>query len=238
MSRATKILAGTTVLGLATSLYLYLENSSLRDQVTDKTQIIEAVESDRAAAANDEASRARDGKINFRGGAAPTLPDGPKESDLDRRVRRTEEFAAIFGRFDGETEEQWRARVGPLIAAGLMKTRLRTNEFRRVAERKANVTPEQTQAIDDAMYKVYNDVMNLANKSVTDGTLSPYGRNVAGWLDFAGGLGGILHDAQGKMGTILRPEQMKAMADAGFEWGEYIGSQVRWEDIAAPPPPK
>jgi hypothetical protein len=239
MSRATKILAGTTVLGFATSIYLYVDNSSLREEVSDKTQVIEKVESERTVAANDEAAtKARDGKIAFNSAAAPTLPDAPKESRLDRRVRRTEEFEAMFGRLDGETEEQWRARVAPFIAAGLMRTRLRTNEFRRVAEEKAKVTPEQAKAIDDALLKTYDDVMDYANKSVKDGVLSPYERNVAGWLDFAGGLGGVLHEAQGKVGGILRPEQLKAMSDAGFEWGEYIGAQVRWEDIAAPPPRK
>lgn len=238
MSRATKILAGTTVLGFATSIYLYVSNSSLREEVAEKAQVIEKVESDRTVAANDEATKARDAKIPFKSAAAPSLPTATNESRLDRRVRRTEEFEAMFGRLDGETEEQWRARVAPFIAAGLMRTRLRTNEFRRVAEEKAKVTPEQAKAIDDALLKTYDEVMDYANKSVKDGVLSPYERNVAGWLDFAGGLGGVLHEAQGKMGGILRPEQLKAMSDAGFEWGEYIGSQVRWEDIAAPPPRK
>ena len=32
-------------------------------------------------------------------------------------------------------------------------------------------------------------------KAVADGMLSPYERNVSGWLEYAGGLGGILGDA-------------------------------------------
>jgi len=241
MSRATKVLAGTTVLGFLTSIWLYLDNSSLREEVADKDEVI-AKADPKAAGTGDEwldATKARDGKINFKGATpAPSLPDGQKESRLDRRVRRTEEFSALFGRMDGETEEQWKARVTPLISAGLAKVRVRTNENRKIAEEKAKVTPEQTKQIDQAMDKVYSDLLDYTNKSVKDGQLSPYERNVAGWLDYAGGLGGILNDAQGKIGTILRPEQMKTMYDAGFEWGEYLGANMPWEGIGAPPPPK
>ena len=59
--------------------------------------------------------------------------------------------------------------------------------------------------------------------------------NVAGWLDFAGGLGGIVNDAQGRVGKILSPEQMKAMYDTGFEWGEYLVVDAPWEMLGAPP---
>jgi hypothetical protein len=119
-----------------------------------------------------------------------------------------------------------------------MKARLRTNDNRRIAEEKAGVTPEQTKQIDQAMDKVYADLLDYTNKSVKEGQLSPYERNVAGWLGYAGGLGGILTNAQGTIGTILRPEQMKAMYDAGFEWGEYLGANAPWEAVGAPPPPK
>ena len=241
MSRATKVLAGTTVLGLLTSIWLYLDNSSLRDEVAEKTEEI-ASKSGPPRGADDDAwleAAKRSGKIDFKNVTpAPKLPDGQKEHRLDRRVRRTEEFAALFGRMEGETEEQWRERVSPLIAAGLMKARLRTNDNRRIAEEKAGVTPEQAKQIDHAMDKVYSDLLDYTNKAVKDGQLSPYERNVAGWLDYAGGLGGILNEAQGKIGTILKPEQMKAMYDAGFEWGEYLGVQAPWEGLGAPPPPK
>ena len=239
MSRATKVLAGTTVLGFLTSIWLYLDNSSLREEVAEKTEAIARADGPPSGAEDDawlDAAK-RSGKINFKSATpAPSLPKDQKEHRLDRRVRRTEEFAALFGRMEGETEEQWKERVTPLIAAGLAKVRIRTNDNRRIAEEKANVTPEQTKQIDQAMDKVYADLLDYTNKSVKDGQLSPYERNVAGWLDYAGGLGGILNDAQGKIGTILRPEQMKAMYDAGFEWGEYLGAHAPWEQLRPPPP--
>ena len=238
MSRATYVLAGTTVLGFLTSIWLYLDNSSLREEAAEKDEAIAKAEAPKAAGDDAwlDAAKQRDGKINFKAATpAPKLPAGQSESRLDRRVRRTEEFAALFGRMDGETEEQWKQRVTPLIAAGLAKVRVRTNENRRVAEEKAKVTPEQTKAIDAAMDKVYSDLLDYTNKAVKDGQLSPYERNVAGWLDYAGGLGGILNDAQGRIGKILDPAQMKAMYDAGFEWGEYLGVNAPWEQIGAPP---
>jgi hypothetical protein len=67
----------------------------------------------------------------------------------------------------------------------------------------------------------------LARKAITDGQLSPYERNVSGWLELAGGLGGILHDANGQIGKILDPSQPRAMSDAGFEWGKYLGVKAR-----------
>ncbi len=75
------------------------------------------------------------------------------------------------------------------------------------------------------------------NKAITDGQLSPYERNVAGWLDYAGGLGGLLNEAQGSVGKILDPGQIKTMYESGFEWGEYLGLSAPWEKLNPPPPP-
>ena len=242
MSRATKVLAGTTIVGLVASVWLYLDNQSLREDLAEKTEVIAAADAKPAGMTEAEnaaweAKRARDGKVALPT-PTPELPEAKCEHRLERRMRRQEEFAAMFGREDGETEEQWRARVAPLIAAGLMRARLRTNENRKIAEEKAKVTPEQSAKMDAAMYKVYDDVLEYANRAVKDGQLSPYERNVAGMLEFAGGLGGILNDAQGQMSKILTPDQMKAMYESGFDWGEYMGAQIRWEDIAPPPPRK
>lgn len=239
MSRATKVLAGTTVLGFLASIWLYLDNQSLREEVAEKTEVIAKAEAKPAAPpAPDESfeeKQARDGKF-----VAPTpqpaLPELKKEHRLDRRVRRGEEFAAMFGRLEGETEEQWRERVAPLIAAGMMRVRMRTQDNRREAEARAGVTPEQSAKIDQQMDKIYADVLDYTNRAIKDGQLSPYERNVVGWLDFAGGLGGILNDAQGSIGKVLSPEQMRQMHAAGFEWGEYIGAQMPWEKVTAPPP--
>ena len=240
MSRSTKILAGTTVVGVIASIWLYLDNQALREEVAEKAEVIAKAEAKSSGifdseAAAFEASKPRDGKF-VAPTPPPTLPQAKKEHRLERRMRRQEEFAAMFGRLDGETEEQWRQRVSPMIAAGLMKARLRTNENRKIAEERAKVTPEQSAKMDQAMEKVYGEVLDYTNRAIKDGQLSPYERNVANWLDYAGGLGGLLSDAQGQMSKILDPAQMKAMYDAGFDWGEYMGAQIRWEDIVAPPP--
>ena len=144
----------------------------------------------------------------------------------------------MFGRQDGETEDEYRARIGPMITAGLAIPRMRAAENRRIAEEKAKVTPEQSAKLDAAFGKVYGDVLDYTNKAILDGQLSPYERNVAGWLDYAGGLGGVLTDAQGQVGKILSPDQVKIMSDSGFEWGEYLGLSSPWEKLQPPPPPK
>ena len=79
-------------------------------------------------------------------------------------------------------------------------------------------------------------MLDYTNKAITDGQLSPYERNVAGWLDYAGGLGGMLTEAQGQIGKVLDPAQMKTMYESGFEWGEYLGLNAPWERIQPPPP--
>lgn len=241
MSRATYLLAGTTLLGAVTSLWLYFDNRSLRERIDDKPEVVAKVEKEVAGAAEPgrdvwlDANRPQ--ATRTAATPPPQLPEQPKESRLDRRARRTDEFAARFGRLDGETEEEWRARVMPLVKLGLARARDRAAEARRIAEEKAKVTPEQSKQLDQAFEKVYSDVLDYTNKAIQDGQLSPYERNVAGWLDFAGGLGGILNDAEGQVGKILDPNQVKAMYDAGFEWGEYLGAYAPWEDISAPPPP-
>jgi hypothetical protein len=155
---------------------------------------------------------------------------------MDRRARRTDEFAAMFGRLDGESEDDYRARILPMLKAGLAVPRMRVEEQRKIAEEKAHVTPEQSARLDKAFDKVYSDVLDFANKAVADGQLSPYERNVSGWLEFAGGLGGILNEANGQVGKILEPSQVRTMYDAGFEWGEYLGLQAPWEQLRPPPP--
>ena len=142
----------------------------------------------------------------------------------------------MFGRLDGETEEEYRNRIVPMIKAGLLIPRQRVDEMRRQAEEKAGVTAEQSKKLDQAFDKVYADAIDYTNKAVEDGMLSPYERNVSGWLEYAGGLGGILNDANGQIGKILSAQQLKAMSSSGFEWGEYLGLNAPWESLKPPPP--
>ncbi|MEO8707227.1 MAG: hypothetical protein ABI867_44785 [Kofleriaceae bacterium] len=240
-TRLTKLLAATTVIGLGATLWLYFDNRALRSELASSTP--------QSTAAAEPVERVvgpapRKGDVWLDSKAAtsdtppPSLPDTPKESRLDRRARRTDEIAAFLGRHEGETEDEYRARMLPLLKMGLAGPRDRVTEMRKLAEEKAKVTAAQSAALDKAFEKVYDDVLDYTNKAIGDGQLSPYERNVAGWLDYAGGLGGILTGANGQIGKILDPGQIKAMSDAGFEWGEYLGLQAPWEQLTPPPPPK
>ncbi len=242
MARATWVLSATTVVGVALSLWLYLDNRELRDELASHARdgaTPAAPEKIVAAKSIDpwtESVPAAGPKTSA--GPAPKLPDQKSETRLERRQRRQLEFAALFGRGDDETEDEYRARIVPLIKGGLLIPRQRADEMRRQAEEQAGVTAEQSKELDKAFEKTYADALDYTNKAVADGLLSPYERNVPGWLEYAGGLGGILSDANGQIGQILSPDQMRAMSASGFEWGEYLGFNAPWENLAPPPPPK
>jgi hypothetical protein len=242
MARATRLLGATSVAGLSLSVWFYLDNRALRDQLAQQGPAAVAPVAAIAPTARPvPAPPPRTTPVSQPSGPAtvtppPSLPPTPPpETRMDRRARRTEELAQLLGRLDGESEEEYRARILPLISGGLLVPRARADEQRKVAEEKARVTPEQSARLDKAFDKIYGDVLDYTNKAVADGQLSPYERNVAGWLEFAGGLGGILNDANGQIGKILEPSQVRAMSSAGFEWGEYLGLKAPWEQLKAPP---
>jgi hypothetical protein len=56
-------------------------------------------------------------------------------------------------------------------------------------------------------------------------------------LEYAGGLGTMLGEAQGQIGQVLSPDQVKTMSESGFEWAEYLGFEAPWEQLKPPPPP-
>jgi hypothetical protein len=238
MARATLFLGATSVLGVTLSLVLYVDNRALRAELATRAPTPRPAEL--APARPPVAPRPADLDARAPRSAAiprpPELPEPARETRMDRRARRGEEIAATFGRHDGESEADYKARIVPLVAGGLIGPRIRVDDQRRVAEEKARVTPEQSARLDKAFDKIYDDVLDYANKAVSDGQLSPYERNVSGWLEFAGGLGGILNDANGQIGKILEPSQVRAMSDAGFEWGEYLGLKAPWEQLKPPPP--
>ena len=244
MARATWLLGATSLVSASLAAWLYLENRALHAALAHPAPAPpSATPAPGSAAAPAPASpwAPRTVAVAHAAGApAPALPEPSAESEtqarMDRRARRTDEFAAMFGRLDGESDADYRARVLPMITAGLMVPRMRVDEQRRLAQDRAHVTPEQSARLDQAFDKVYGDVLDYANKAIADGQLSPYERNVSGWLEFAGGLGGVLHDANGQIGKILDPSQIRAMSDAGFEWGEYLGVKAPWEKLAPPPP--
>jgi hypothetical protein len=241
MARATWLLGATTLVGASLAVWFYVDNRALRAALAHPAPPVAAAPAVAAAPPPTPASLAAARAapvVHTATGPVPSLPAPPSETEarMDRRARRTEEFAAMFGRLDGESEADYKARVLPMISAGLMVPRIKLEEQRKIAQDKAHVTPEQSARLDQAFDKVYGDVLDFTNKAIGDGQLSPYERNVSGWLEYAGGLGGILNDANGQIGKILDPGQIRTMSDAGFEWGEYLGVKSPWEKLAAPPP--
>jgi len=239
MARATWLLGATWVVAVALCIWLYVDNRSLRAELARASTRAPAG----ALAAARPAERTPPPRPTAPAPAQPTgptaapaLPDPQTESRMERRARRTDEVAALLGRLDGETDDEYRARLLPMLSAGLVVPRLHVEEQRKIAQDKAHVTAEQSARLDKAFDKVYGDVLDFTNKAIGDGQLSPYERNVSGWLEYAGGLGGILNDANGQIGKILDPGQIRTMSDAGFEWGEYLGVKAPWEKLAAPPP--
>jgi len=243
----TPLLAGLAILGLALAAWFYRDNRALADEVA-RLRSIERQRPDpwTTGAKVDGAKAASEGPRGgglplplraFTGGGAPPKIDAPpSESRLERRVRRQNELAALLGRDADESEDDYRARMLPFLKMALDKPRANVEEMRQAAEAAAKVTPEQRQQLDAAFDGVYTDLLDYTNAAVADGQLTPYDRNVKGILQYAGGLGAILEGAEGRVGKILSPEQIRAMYDTGFEWGEYVGVRAPWEQLRPPPP--
>ncbi len=167
----------------------------------------------------------------------PVLPEEKRESRADRRKRRSLEMRELLGRREGESADDYIARVRPFVVAGLAEPRTRLEQARADAERAANVTDEQRAQVDEVLDDVFAEAVELANGAVAEGDLDPYRRNWAGALSVAGGFGAVLSTADQRIGDILAPEQRKILYDSGFEWGEYIGVKTPWETLAPPPAP-
>src|SRR5512139_830704 len=167
MTRATWVLAATSVVGVALALYLYLDNRSLESQLAEARAAKQGpVPTEKVAAARTADPWMPPTRPPTGSGPAPTLPAPKEETRLERRRRRQQEFAAMFGRLDGETEEEYRNRIVPLIKAGLLVPRQRVEEMRKQAEEKAAVTPEQSKQLDKAFDKVYADAIDYTNKAI------------------------------------------------------------------------
>jgi hypothetical protein len=245
MAGMQKWMAAVAIAASASSVWLFLDNRKLRQQVqsaalADKSAV-QAVDPWAGVKASPSPEPDTTASSTTRSAAIsapppPTLPEVPTESRLERRNRRTNEFAAMFGRLDDETEEQYKARVMPLVQIGLDKVRKQAKKTKDEAFAKAGISDAQSAQLDKAFEKTYADVIDYTNGAIADGQLSPYERNVSGWLEFAGGLGGMLNESQTRAGKILSAEQMKALSASGFEWGEYLGANAPWESLRAPPP--
>jgi hypothetical protein len=248
------LLTGALLVALAGCGWLYRENWLLRNQ-------IDALNHQAAAAAvppgdaakppapdrQDTGTAAADEQWRFAQRPRPTLASPPAEPEpepepetdetrAERRERRQSEVAAMFGRLDGETAEEYRARMVPFLQTALLLPRQRVGEARRRAEEAAKVTGEQRAALDGVFADVHAEALALTNRALAEGEITPYRRNWAGALGYAGGVGAILGSAEARVGEILGPEQQRILYEQGFEWGEYLAVTVPWEQLEPPPP--
>jgi hypothetical protein len=251
MALRSTLPAVAAVIATAVAGWLYLDNRKLAREVA-------SVRRDQQVAANDSWARPRAGGSDgggFEEGrvpslwarrrapaplptAAPTLPPvpAPSEGRMERRAKRTQMIDMLLGRDADESDDAYRERILPMMAKVLDPARERVEDMRKQAEAAAGVTDEQRKQLDQAFDSIYDEVIGFTDGAVSDGQLTPYGRNVKGMLQYAGGLGSILEGAEGRVGKILSPEQLRAMSDAGFEWGEYLGFKAPWERLRPPPP--
>jgi hypothetical protein len=254
MNLRSWLLIGALAGSLAGMGWLYLENRSLRAELADARPdgsprvtskaapipVIPATEPSALAAGRsqpDEDKPAPGSRFD-QGRDRPTPPEEPAEETREqRRMRRQAEITAIFGRFDDESAEEYRARMVPFVDMALSGPRERLLDARRAAEEAAGVTDDQRTQLDTAFQDAYNEALDLTNRSVQSGELTPYSRNWSGALNVAGGLGAILEGTESRIGAILTADQMGIIYEQGFEWGEYLGVSVPWEQLDAPPPP-
>lgn len=143
----------------------------------------------------------------------------------------------MLGREQGESADDYRARVVPLVMTALAIPRARMDDARREAEKAAGVTDEQRAKLDQLFDDVTRETMDFTNQAIAGGELTPYERNLSGLLSWGGGLGAILGSTQARISGILSPEQRDILTDQGFEWGEYLGVRIPWEKLEPPPPP-
>ena len=245
MTRSTWVGYGLAVVATVAALWLWRDNRGLRDSLAARPDVAATKVSVAQAAPppgdpwGKPAARVAvpEGSGTLTGRApAPELGDAPRESRLDRRLRRGDEIAAMFGRDADESEAEYSERMGLMLRTMLGRPRDEVAEMRRVAEEKAGVTAEQRAGLDAVAGEAYTAALEYTNAAVAAGTVSPYRRNGAGLLEFAGGLGGLLTETESKFGGILSPAQQQSLYDAGFDWGEYLGVTVPWENLTPPPP--
>jgi hypothetical protein len=239
------VVAAVVLLTAATG-YLFRENRRLERALAAAGSTSPAPREPVAASERaDEASgERRRGPVSrwfrrLRGsGERPQLAgDGTRESRAERRVRRQHEIRALLGRDDGETVDDYRARMVPLIQGGLARPRQELEATRRELEELAGVSDEQRAQLKEAFDDASQEALDLTNQAIQSGDLSPYRRNWSGILSFGGGVGAVLSSVEGRIGRILTPAQLEVFSSHGFEWGEYLGVNVPWEDLDPPPPP-
>ncbi|MEM9491888.1 MAG: hypothetical protein AAGC55_22270, partial [Myxococcota bacterium] len=183
MNRTSIVLAGALIVALAACGWLYRENRALHAQLSTPVAAEAAEPEDSAdaapagtdgetvAASPDKPPRRSATNWMFRRQRAepPKVEvEEPKpESRGERRQRRQAEIAAMFGRLDGETEDEYRERMVPFIRGVLSTPRERLGDARKSAEEAANITDEQRAQIDEVMDDAYRELITLTNEAVS-----------------------------------------------------------------------
>jgi hypothetical protein len=170
------------------------------------------------------------------GETPPSGDAGPVDWE-SRRAQRQQRMRDLLGRRPGESAEDYKARVAPMVETILSIPRDRVNERRRQFEEAAGVNAEQKAKLDAAFQEASAEVIGLANTAVASGDLTPYQRNTRGVLAFVGSTVGTVDALDQRLRTILTPEQQAVMEESGFDPLEYLGASSPWETLDAPPPP-
>jgi hypothetical protein len=169
--------------------------------------------------------------------ARPPAEPAPQTPDPDTRRDRTQKrVRELLGRAIGETEDQYRARVAPLVAMALARPRQRSEDKRQEFEGAAGLSPEQRAALDQAVADSRAELVTLASQAVTDGDLTPYRRNTLGLLNFVGDAAGIADGFDARVRGLLQADQVGLLDDTGFDLVEYLGLTTPWESVTPPPP--
>jgi hypothetical protein len=244
------LLALVTVASLALSGWLLIENGALRAELAATRAAApvaapapvnaEEEAEEPAAEAPGPATAGRAAAVLGFVGRALNSPAPAAEApapDFDsRRARRQKRLRDLLGRGPAETEEQYRARVAPLVAMTLIRPRQRLEDKRTEFETAAEVSPEQRGELDRAIADARTELVTLASQAVASGELTPYRRNSVGLLNFVGGVAGIADGFDVRVRGILGAEQLGLLEQTGFDLIEYLGFTTPWESVTPPPP--
>lgn len=251
--RATQGLSAALAVSLAAAGWLAWDRARLRTALDVARQTItERAVADRTAAEDHERTGREPERERSRGslGALGALgralsraeataapgPDAAPDDPQSRRERRQNKLREVFGRRDGESDDQYKARVGPVVAAALIAPRSRAEDSYKEALAAAEVTAEQQAALDKALADTRAEIAAAANQAIAAGDLTPYRRNSRGILTFVGGTVAIMDGLDARMRETLSADQVTALGDSGFDLIEYVGLTVPWETLNPPPP--
>lgn len=241
---ATAILVSLALFAGAVAGWLYRENRRLERELAKMKQAPTA-EVVAAAAPVTEAPPAaeprRRGPLGgIFGGRQAAVDAGPgRQADDDwrsRRERRQQRMRDFLGRAADESEEDYRARMAPLIEGALAAPRGFAEEARADWEAAAELDDEQRAAVDQAFADARAEALAAANALIASGELSPYRRSSRGVLAFAAGAATIADGVDARLRDVLTPEQIAAADKAGFDWLEYLALTTPWEGLNPPPP--